>query len=242
MSFELDTGTDLINAFYRLVGTDAADPALVANGEGVNDVANMFLGRGARMAQQYMLKEGYDGWRARSAALVFTGTDDADGGRHADLPTDFIKAYGNGRTTTESALTQPNGTPWGVEIHPSMAGATQGNAYYFKAAGDGVVVAVQQLWVTRLATVPDPLHLHYHYRLISVSSATVAIDFPFDARGLIPAYAADLAKTEGWLPDDEQFSKISVAVTAAEKEARSLAKQSRRQRQMRGPVRFASHW
>lgn len=242
MSFELDSGTDILNAFYRLVGTDAADPALVANGEGVNDVANTFVGRGARMAQQYMLKEGYDGWRARSPVLSFSGADDTDGGQYADLPADFIKAYGNGRTTSESALTQPNGTPWGVEIHPSLAGATQGNAYYFKSVGGSIPQAVPQLWLTRLAQQPDPLHLHYHYRMITVSSFTGTIDFPFDARGLIVAYAAELAKTESWLPDDEQFSKISVAVTAAEKEARSLAKQSRRQRQMRGVVRFGSHW
>lgn len=242
MSFELDSSTDLLNAFYRLVGTDAGDPALVANGESVNDVANTYLGRGSRMAQQFMLKAGYDGWRSRSAALVFSGSDAADGGQYADLPPDFIKAYGNGRTVSESALTQPDGTPWGTEIHPSLAGATQGNAYYFRAVGGSVPQAVQQLWLTRLASPPNPLHLHYHYRLITVVTTNPLIDFPFDARGLIVAYAAELAKTESWLPDDEQFGKISAAVTAAEKEARAYAKQSRRQREFRHAVRFGSHW
>ena len=52
---DFDTVPDILAAFYRLVGTSSDDPALVANGEAVDDVAYLCLTEGSRAGQRWLL-------------------------------------------------------------------------------------------------------------------------------------------------------------------------------------------
>ena len=68
---ELDSVARVVAAFYRLVGSESGDEALIAQGESADDVAYLFITRGCRNAQRWLLKMGFNGWRKRSAALTW---------------------------------------------------------------------------------------------------------------------------------------------------------------------------
>jgi hypothetical protein len=229
---ELDTVDRIRQAFYRLVGTEEDDDLLTARDEAENEVAYIFITRGCRDAQRYMLDNRYEGWHKRSAALSWSGTDAADGGRYSALPTDFLKAAGDDR---ESCLVQVNGNRWGREIQASES-ASKGDLYYFR--GD-------ELWLARTAVPRSPLYLEYYYTHPewSDSLGDGNIDFPIDARSLIVAKAANVAKDDNWLlGSDELENKIYRALIAAEKEARSVARRSSKPRTFRKPYRAGNRW
>lgn len=229
---ELSTVARVKMAFYRLVGTVSDDGALVEQGEATDDVAYTALTLGCREAQRYMLKQGYGGWRQRSAALVFSGTDASNGGRYATLPTDFLRACGNQR---ESALVEANGDGWGQEVG-SEARKAKGNGYYI--LGD-------TLWLTREASPPSTLYLEYHYTHPAWSSslADADIDFPMDARPLIVAEAALAAMAENWLPGDAAMErKIEVAAMRARERARDIARPTKQARTLRRAQRIGNRW
>ena len=226
---EMDTVGKVKAEFYRLVGTLPDDGALVENSEAQDDVAYLYLTRGSRAAQRWMLKMGYGGWRKRSAALTWSGTDAADGGRYATLPTDFLRACGSQR---QSALREANGDGWGQEIIVYDE-QLEGDGYYFR--GD-------TLWLARTAAPPTTLYLDYHYTH-PAWSASVTIDFPMDARALIVAEAADAAKAENWLPGDQAMEvKIGRALAQAREEARDVARPSRQPRQFKKAPRWGNRW
>ena len=226
---ELDSVTKIREAWYRLLGTTEDDPALVEQTEAVNDVAYEFLTVGCREAQRHMLKMGFKGWRKRSAALSWSGTDAADGGRYSALPTDFLRAYGN---RTVSALREASGDRWGSEIDPDDDNL-KGDYYYIRG---------EQLWLGRSASPPATVYLDYHYKH-PLWSASVTIDFPMDARMLIVAEAAAAAMLESWLlggPELEQ--KISRALMQWRERARGISRATKSPRQFAKPVRFGSRW
>jgi hypothetical protein len=224
---ELTTVAQLQNAFYRLTGSAAGDGALTENGEATSEVVNTFLTLGIREAQRWLLHMGYGAWRKRSAALTWSGTDAADGGRYSALPSDFLRAYGNDRM---SALREANGDSWGVPVDNELA---QGDGYYFR--GD-------VLWLTRSANPPTPVYLEYHYTHPLITSG-VTLDFPVDARSLIVAEAADVAMTENWLPGGaELIQKIELARTRARERARDIARAGKGPRTLRKPARLGNRW
>lgn len=225
---ELDTVARMREAFYRLCGTDANDQALVDQTESTNDVAYLYLTRGCRSAQRWMIDMGFSGWRKRSTALSWTGTDATTGGRYSELPSDFLRAYGDDQ---RSALRQANGDEWGYE---QMDGEFQkGNFYYFRD---------NQLWLGRNASPPTTLYLEYHYTHPKWDGTTT-IDFPMDARWLIVAEAANVAKEENWLPGGPELEvKIERALQRAREETRKIARVSKRPRQLRKAARVANHW
>lgn len=226
---DITTVDQAVDAFYRLTGTESDDPALVAHGEAVDDVVYTFLTMGCRDAQRWMLKMGYGGWRQRSAALTFSGTDAADGGRYVALPTDFLRAFGNNRV---SPLVEANGDRWGTLIDDDD-GTMRGNAIYVRG---------EQLWLGRQATPPTTLYLDYHYRH-PVWNASTTIDFPLDARYLIVAEAANLAMAENWLPGDNAMErKIEVALMRWRERVRGIARQTKQPRQFAKAARFGNHW
>jgi len=226
---ELDSVTKIREAFYRLLGTTEDDPFLVEQTEAVNDVAYGFLTRGTRDAQRTMLRLGYRGWRKRSSALTWTGTDAADGGRYSALPTDFLRAYGNRRV---SALREASGDRWGSEIDADDDNF-KGDYYYIRG---------EELWLARTASPPSPLYLDFHYKH-PLWSASVTIDFPMDARWLIVAEAAATALAENWLPlDSDGEQKIERALMRAREEARSISRQTKSPRQFARSVRLGNRW
>lgn len=226
---ELSTVARVLAAFYRLVGTLSDDEALTEQGEATDDVAYLYLTQGTRDAQRWMLGMGYGGWRKRSSALSFSGTDAADGGRYTALPTDFLRAYGSRK---KSALREADGDPWGTEIGPDED-TRRGDLYYIRG---------EQLWLARNASPPTTVYLDYHYQH-PAWSASVTMDFPMDARSLIVAEAANAAKEENWFllgPDSDQ--KIERARMRARERARGVARQTKSPRQFQRVRVFGNHW
>jgi len=226
---ELSTPTHVLNAFYRLAGTTSDDDALTEHGEAANDVAWTFLTLGCREAQRWMLKCGSGEWRKRSSALSFSGTDAADGGRYATLPTDFLRAWGS---RNESALVEADGDSWGQEVGSRDT----------QLKGDGYYLMGSTLWLTRTAAPPAVLYLLYHY-VHPTWSASVTIDFPMDARLLIVAEAAQVAMAEAWLPGDAAMErKIEVAAMRARERARDLCRATKSPRTLRRAYRAGNRW
>lgn len=226
---DLDTVAEIVDAWYRLVASESGDQALEDQGEAVDDVAYINLTRGCRRAQRWMIRNGYQGWRKRSAALSFTGTDAADGGRKITLPTDFLRAYGNER---RSALTQANGDRWGVQIEAEMD-HMKGDHYYMRG---------EELWVTRSAELPTTLYLDYHYRHPEWHDS-VTIDFPLEARSLISAEAAYTAMHDNWIPGGRDLEqKIARAMLTAQEEARHIVRSTKQPRTFNKVRRFGNRW
>jgi len=226
---ELSTVAQVVAAFYRLTGSVSEDDALVEHGEAADDVAYTYLTRGCRAAQRWLLKMGYGGWRKRTTALTWSGSDAADGGRYATLPSDFLRAYGNQRV---SALREADGDQWGQEV-ATQDDQTRGDGYYFR--GD-------KMWLCRDASPPTTLYLDYVYTH-PVWSASVTIDFPVDARALIVAEAANVAKEEAWLPGGpEMEQKIERALMRAREEARDVARPTKSPRMFKRPPRMGNRW
>ncbi len=226
---ELDTVGEFRQAFYRLVGSVSTDHALVAQGESVNGVADYYLTRGARRAQTWLLRNGYQGWRKRSSAITWLGSDSTTGGRYSDLPADFLRLYGDKH---RSALTQANGDGWGTHILASED-RRLGNFYY---------VRDQQIWITRNANPPTNVFLTYHYRH-PVFEDAVTLDFPEVLAVLVPPEAAKLAMSDNWLPGGgEMKSAIREALQDAREECRHHARQSKEPRRMKRRKVFGTHW
>lgn len=228
---ELSTVARCRNAFLRLVGTDDTDSALTDLGEAANEVVDLYLTRGCRDAQRWMLKMGYDGWRKRSSALTFTGTDAADGGQKATLPSDFMRTSGN---TRRSALREASGDSWGAQIDQEED-SHKGNYYYLRGT---------ELWLARTAVPPTTVYLDYHYQHPTWTGlADGSIDFPLEVRPLIIAEAANVAKEENWLPGGRDMeAKIERALARAREAARDFARQTKGPRTFRKPVRWGNHW
>lgn len=229
---ELDTVAKLKRQFYRLTGTESGDQALTRHGETADEVAELALTRGTWSAQRWMLRNGYGGWRKRTSALSFTGTDADDGGKSAALPADFLKLYGHQRAG-RSALVEANGDRWGLEIEPDED-HFQGDYYYVR--GD-------ELWLARRASPPGTLFADYHFRHPSFEGLDDGdIDFPLEARPLIPVEAAYVAMTEDWLPGEDRDDMIVAARNIAREEARKVARRTKQPRTMFKPKRFANRW
>jgi hypothetical protein len=229
---ELDSVQKHRAAFYRLVGTTGDDTALTELNEVTDEVCDLYLTRGCREAQRWMLDMGYDGWRKRSTALTsasLSGTDDTDGGRYWALPSDFLKLWGRER---ESAIRKPNGDRWGAETTPHNDN-WRGEYYYVR--GD-------ELWFARRAVLPTTFYVEYHY-LHPKWEGAFTIDFPMEARWLIPTEAAVVAKEENWLPGGaEMEAKIERALARARNSARHIARRTKQPRGFRKPYRLANRW
>jgi len=226
---ELDSVDRIREAFYRLVGSNPDDQALTDLGEAENEVCDLALTIGFRAAQLWLLDMGYGGWRKRSTALSFSGSDDADGGRYVALPTDFLRAVGRDR---ESPLKEASGKRWGGLIEETQDDR-RGNYFYFRG---------EQLWLARAAQPPTTLYLDYHYKH-PVFGDAVVLDFPVDHRWLGVAESALAASRENWFPlGDDGKRNVGEAVTSARERSRKLARQTKQPRRLRPPARFGSHW
>lgn len=229
---DLTTVAQHLAQFYRLVGSESGDLALTEQGEATDEVGYIYLTRGSRKAQRWLLKRGYDGWRKRSSALTFSGADATDGGRYLTRPADFLRAWGNRRF---SCLVEPNGKRWGRQIDPEQE-ELRGNYFYFRG---------EQLWITRLASPPSTLYLDYHYLHPEWDGDLddADIDFPLEVRALIPAEAAAVAMQDNWLPGGPEMKQgIEQARREARMEADDYARPTKEPRRFQSPVRFANHW
>lgn len=230
---EFTTVEHHVDAWYRLVGSVANDQSLIEQGEDPDDVVYLNLTRGCRRAQRYMLRLGFGGWRKRTSALTFTGSDNLDGGVMVTaLPSDFLRAYGDER---RSALTRPNGDRWGFQVN-ERDDHLKGDTYYFRG---------HELWLGRTASPPTTLFLDYHYQhpIWDSQLQDGDIDFPLEARPLIPAEAAFVAMSDNWLPGGRELEqKIDRAVKVAQEEARHIARPTKQPRQFMKVRRFGNRW
>ena len=214
----------------------SADNSLTEYGDATDDVAYQFLTIGVRQAQEWMLRNGYSGWRKRSSALSFTGADDTDGGQKATLPSDFLRAWSPRShlfpARKVSALEEANGDLWGQEIYADDR-TMQGDYYY---------ILGEELWLARGAKPPGTLYLHFNY-VHPVWSASVTIDFPLRARALIPAEAANEAKEEAWLPMGADMElKIERRLASARRAAGNYSRMTRQPKELRRPLRYGNRW
>lgn len=224
---DLDTVDRFRHAFYRLVGSEGDDQELIRRGEELNEVADLFLTRGCRNAQRYMLSVGYTGWRTRSGAIEWLPA--SFGQVRAPLPGDFMRAYGDER---RSALVDTDGRRWGAQARADID-HIEGNFYFI----DGEAIRL-----TKRASPPTTLFLDYHYRHAPFSD-TVSFTFPLEARPLIVAEAADLAKEDNWLPGGPEMErKIERALQRARTEARDVARSTKQPRSMRRSRRYGNRW
>jgi hypothetical protein len=224
----METVAEVLRAFYRLTGSESGDPGLTDRGEAADEVAYEYLTRGCWAAQRFMLKQGYSGWRKRTSALVWNGSDATDGGRYADLPADFMRADGR---DDFSCLVEQDGTQWGTPIRADQDYLT-GSYFYF--VGD-------QLWLTRYASPPQTLYLLYHYRHPKWA-ADVTIDFPTEALPLVVAEGANVAKEEDWLPERDAEDRIERALVRARTEALDIARLTKQPRGFRNRNRFGTRY
>ena len=229
---DLDSVANVLLAFYRLVGSESADIALTERGEGDDDVAYLYLTRGSRAAQRFMLKTGYTDWLTRSSALTWTGSDATTGGVYSTLPTDCLRAYGD-EDPRRRALINADGSGWGRQIRPDEASYNEGDFFYFDSG---------KLWLARLAAPPSPLYLRYH-KMHAAWHSAVTIDFPLEARSLIVASGAVEAMQEDWLPGGQAMEqRIERALARAKENARDVARQTKQPRTLRKPTRWGNHW
>ncbi len=224
---DLDTVADLLAAFYRLVGTEEGDPALIEQGEASNAVAYQALTKGIRSGQRFMLSKGYMGWRELSAALTWTPAS-VTGIYVAAVPSGFLRAFGNAKM---SALIGSDGKRWGQEI-TAYDHSASGQCYWFE--GEEIKIPA--------TTTPPTLRLDYHYRHDALDGSAT-ITFPQEARSLIVAYAANHAKQDNWLPGGPEMElKVREAVKVAEQNAIDVARPTKTPRQIRVRKAYGTHW
>lgn len=232
---QLDSVAKLKQAFYRLVGNVSSDPSLTRQGESTDDLAYLYLTRGFRSAQRWLIDNGMASyWRKRSSALSWSGTEADNGGRYSALPDDFLRLWGD-RTRVKSAIVEADGDDWGYLIDEEESNR-RGDFYYLKGTN---------LWITRDAVPPTTCYLEYHYKHpeITAALASGSIDFEMDARFLAVVEAAFAGAADAWFPlgpDGEK--KLERALVKAREEARQIARRTRSARRFAAPYRVANHW
>lgn len=227
----LSSVDQIVRRFYRLVGSVPDDEQLTELGELTDDIAYEALTEGTWDAQITMLEMGYTGWRKRSGALTFSGSDEMDGGRYVDLPSDFLRAFGQDKGG-RSALVEPSGRRWGAEL-TDEDDTVEGQGYYIKD---------EQLWLLRGASPPGTVYLDYHYAHPEWSPS-VEIDFPLRCRSIIAPSAARVAADENWLPGAADMeAKIERAYFKARERVRRYVRQTKAPRRMKRPPRFATRY
>lgn len=217
------------NAFYRLVGSRPDDYALMELGESEDDVADHYLTEGVWSAQRWLLGTGYAGWRSLSSPLVWVM--EANGEQTADLPSDFLRAWGSDHT---SALRRSNGDAWGRQIEPREADHASGDCYY--------IPNETEVRVVRRANPPSGLVIDYHYRH-PVFDDVVQIEFPEVARSLIVAEAGYAAMYESWLQGERPMEqKIEANLRSVRQKATDALRLTKSPRKLHNPVRYGNRW
>ena len=175
----------LLRSLFRLLDTDAEDGTMIEHDIVTLEGAYIALQQGLADAQSYLFSaDGGSWWLAVSDALAFTQED--DGRQWATLPDGFRRMYS---VPDRSALHTLVGAAWGTEITPDLQWSSSSSNSFF--------IANDRLWLTRGASPPSDLRMDY-YRLAAKLADDSDADFPEEDRGLIVAYAADLAMEEHW--------------------------------------------
>lgn len=233
MGYSLDSLSALRRDFWLATNTSATDDALTEQDGEPYEKTHRLLQHGLWEAQAWVI-ENVDPWRwtKTSDTLAFSGADSTDGGKHADLPSDFLRLAGD---DIDSALRSPDGTRWGKLI-PQFKRHFSGDYYYLRD---------EQLWLARSANPPADLVMDYHYRhaLLTTDAGETenTLDFPELDRPLIVAYAAWLATRESWFPGDaELVAKIEATLEFWQERVAGRARRTHETRRMDPGAKRAS--
>lgn len=222
----------LARGFYRLTATGSTNPALIEHDSTALETLYQFLQYGAWDAQAWLIDCGLgDRWVTVSSAITWSGSDLANGGRYWALPADFLRAIGD---DNRSCLRLIGQYQWGSQVDFRDRWSAGPGCYWLQD---------EQLWIAYGSNPPTGLVLDYHEKLATLADSTT-VDFPSEHRPLIPAYAADRAVSDAWLPgDDEMRAKISANLKKLKSEA------WRRVRRTSGPRKLkmgrqvnSTHW
>lgn len=228
----LGTRTELRRALLRLVGTDASDAELVRGGEAEGEVLDEALQIGLWNAQRYLIEIGAGSNWITSAALTF-GAADATGTRSASPPPDLLRFAGDAEYP---ALRDASGRAWGHLLRDlRKVGTVTGNCFYWEG---------RMIRATPLATIPDGVNISY-YKKLSLPAADDdddVVDFPEEARSLIPAEAAYHAMHETWVPSQSATTRIPNNRTHKRTEVAALMRVSGGRQVMHDPRVIGSHY
>jgi len=221
----------LKRALFRLVGTSDSDGAMTEQDSGTLEGIYQILQYGLWDAQEWLVENGLSTrWVKQSSTLSWSGTESSDGGRYADLPSDFMRLAGD---REHSALRRPNGKRWGQLIDFSERFDRYGNWYWLQN---------DRIWITRGASPHSDLIMDYHYRLPTLADGTT-VDFPEADRALIVAFAAERARAEAWLPGSTDMdAKIVANLRFQQQQARKRARRAAGPRHYRMPSVRGTHY
>lgn len=237
MAFFLTNRAKLRQDFYALTGTSATDDSLEEYDSEADERVHRALHFGLWRAQRWMIDKGYaDGWRASVSKASADFTTETDGRRWCALPSNFLRLAGDEH---KSALFDGQ-YRWGrLEPREELLRDYRGDRYAIRGLGDHNPV----LWLAREASLPASLTVEYHFRHATLDDDTDALDFPPDCTDLIPAYAAEWASTQAWLPGgDAMRGAIQQALSIAQRNALSVVRRDRGPKVLHARPAFNNRW
>jgi hypothetical protein len=236
MATLLATLAEVKREFYHLLNTSANDAALTEHDAVSGDHLLFLANKALWNAQMWLADEGLaDRWRKTGAALSVSGTDAADGGRYATLPTDFLRLLGD--RAMSGLRDTATWHPWGTEVSERDLDDAYGD---FFAVRDGVGSAGAHdhhvLWLARGAAPPSSLKPVYIAKHATLTSNTSEIDFSDETAELVPAFMADLAKWESWVPGgDEMVAKVEANLREAKARMKAFTRRTSTPEYVAGP-------
>ncbi len=229
----------ILRAFYRLTGTSGDDGAMTQYDDTTLEGVYNLLQHGVWDAQLFLIQLGEEARWLKTETLTssWSGADATDGGRYTALPSNFLRLAGD---EEQSALHYPNGRPWGRLIEFRDRRRAGINCYWLQGDDDGG--DPDNLWISRGSAPPSTLEIDHHFEHPTLADGTT-VHFPKEHRPLIPAFAAERAIGESWLPIGEKGRQIiDVNLTKLKRKARSQVRRSQQPRKIRRPTTLGRWW
>lgn len=222
------------NEFYRLTDTASDDGALIEHDDASQEGVHAALQVGLDSAQDFLLASGLNGWwTGRGSAITsWSGADATDGGRYKALPSDFVRLACD---VGQGCFVTADGSPWG-QLVAFQDRRARGDGYYLK---DDLAI-----WLLHSAQPPATVYLEYIHRLsVPDADGTAFTDFPARALSLIPAFAAEYAMNQAWLPGGEEMrGKIRDNLMRRRQEALFGSRQYTGPRRTRASTMLGNHY
>lgn len=216
-----------LREFFRLVNADSSDDDLTEHDPTGSTLEGAYekLAQGLEETQLFLIQIGRGGqWRTRSSALTWTGTDPR---RYAVLPSDFLRLDSDPEQRI-SGLRDASGRQWGMEVDEQKRDQAGANRYYVVDDPDDGY----RVYVTKGSAPPSNLLAEY-FTVADALADSTDMDVPADARPLVPAFAADIAKDEAWFPGgDAEKRAITQNLQAQRRRASKRGRLTRRSRKM----------
>lgn len=228
----------LLNEYFRLVDADATDGDMIEHDDTTLEGAYQMLQAGMWDAQQYLIDSGVGSrWAKTTSALTFSGSDPA---KYVALPSDFLRLDSD---HNRSGLRYSTGISWGREVPFSMRFRYTGNGFYIRGnEAESGKEGQLRLYLTRSAAPPVGLVGDYFYKHATLSDSTT-LDFPEEDRGLVSAFAAQMASFQVWFSGGQERKKDIADNLAYHKQQAWRRSRYTRQPKMVAPhALIGDHW